>query len=170
MGPLKKIQGTYAVILLSMTAVFCSCHLDTSSSDYKIFAMVTCDGSATSPDYNSMTVNYYVDKQYPFTDVKKDTAGVSQVSITLPKKITTITITATKVNSDSTLNVILYKNTNIVKYANLPSCASTYSSCTNTISIDYNVEDDKTKAATGSSTSSSSSTTSSSTSSSSSSG
>ena len=66
--------------------------------------MVTCNGSVLA-DFNSMTVNYYVDKQYPFTDIRTSVSTASEISFTLPKKIETITITATKVNYDSTLNI-----------------------------------------------------------------
>lgn len=164
----KKPLRVYSTIALAIAAIIISCDsFKDTENDYKIFALITCDGSTTT-NFNSMTVNYYIDKQYPFTDIKVDTspAGSPQSSFTFPKKITTITITATKANSDSTLNVIIYKNTSIVKYVNLPSCAATITSCTNTISINYDVNEDKTKAAAGTSTTSTSSSSTSSTSSS----
>jgi hypothetical protein len=167
---LKNPLRVYSIIALAVAAIFFSCEtLKDPATDYKIFALVTCDGSATGLYYNSMTVNYYVDKQYPFTDVKTDLTGQAQSSLTFPKKITTITITATKVNIDSTLNVLIYKNTSIVKYVNLPACSASTTSCSTTISISYDVnEKNPLTGATGTSTSSSSgSSTSSSTSSSS---
>ena len=164
-----KPLGIFSILAVIAAGLFFSC--DTFKDDeenYKIFALVTCNGSSLA-NYNSMTVNYYIDKEFPFTVIRSSITAESQKSFTWPKKITTITITATKVNYDSTLNILIYKNTSIVKYANLPACSASTTSCSTTISITYDVEEDKAKAAAGSTSSSTSSTSSSSTSSTSSS-
>jgi hypothetical protein len=167
----RKPLGIFSLVALVAAGIFFSCDtFKNKEEDYKIFALVTCNGS-NLPDFNSMTVNYYIDKQYPFTDIKISTSTDSETSFTLPKKITTITVTATKVNYDSTINIIIYKNYSIVKYVNLPACSSSTTSCSTTISLTYDVNEEKTKAAAGGSktSTSSSSTSSSSTSSTSSS-
>jgi hypothetical protein len=172
----KKPLRIFSILALLAVGLLFSCDsLKNSEENYKIFAIVTCDGSSTATtDYNSMTINYYVDKKYPFNAVINDVGPIPpppqpQLSFTLPKKMTTITVTVNKTSTDSTVNILIYKitsdSTKIVKYINLPSCIASTTSCSNTISLSYDVSEDDAKAASGTTTSSTSSSSSSSTSS-----
>ena len=82
----KKPLRIFSILALLAAGLIFSCDsLKNDKENYKIFALVTCNGSALA-DFNSMTVNYYVDKQYPFTDIRTSVSTASEISFTLPKK------------------------------------------------------------------------------------
>lgn len=165
-----KIFSIAAIVAMVGALLFLSCEFTNKSSDanYQIILAVLCNGGTT----NNVSINYYINDQFPIQ--VNSTTGTSILPIQHRPKAT---ITATKEDVTASLTILVFKDYKMDKFSNLASCTTgSTTSCSNTLVLNYNVDDatnlTKTASGTTSSTSStsSSSTSSSSTTSSSSSG
>ncbi|HPV41916.1 MAG TPA: hypothetical protein PKX40_12120 [Spirochaetota bacterium] len=134
-----KISAKSLVIpILALACLLSSCEFSDSSDDYAITPMVLCSGGTAS---NNFTVEYYVDNEYIITDTQEG-ADSTLSELPLGKK-GIVTVTATKADETSSMTIIIYKNNKMDRFSNLASCtSSTYTSCSNTLVVYYDVDDD----------------------------
>ncbi len=142
----RKARWFFAgVVLLTASMMLPSCEgFEDMDEDPKLAVQVLCDGGATD---NRFTVNYFIDKKYPISQTIPSIDTNQTMSYYPPDKIESITISATKTNTDSSLTIIIYRDNTIERYANLSGCEATSYSCSNTLVLDYDIneEDDETE-------------------------
>ncbi len=139
----KKLLSVSIAIALALAALLSSCELEDTDAEPEIMVQVLCDGGPT----NDFTVNYFIDKKFPVSQSVVSLADEPTTSFYPPSKIETVTVTATKSDMKSSLTIIIYKNNRMERYANLSGCDTTTYSCSTTLTLDYDIneEDDETK-------------------------
>ncbi|MBN1498388.1 MAG: hypothetical protein JXA07_16570 [Spirochaetes bacterium] len=158
-------------IILTLAAVFLipSCELK-DPDDYEIMIIVMGNGSTTPgdiadplyPTYNKFSTTILVDGKPPLPFISPDVFPPERSTLLIipAGKIKTATITAQRINSDSTLMIMIYKDNELDEkgVGLLPTCTSTLtSSCSNTLNLIYKVDEDDPDDTEGASASSSSS-------------
>ena len=139
----KKGAALFVAIMAS-AALLVSCEgLEDPDENPEIAVQVLCDGGPT----NNFTVNYFIDKKYPISQSITSVGAEGTMSFYPPSRIKTVTVTATKGEMKSSLTIIIYKNNRMERYANLSGCDTTTYSCSTTLTLDYDIdeEDDETK-------------------------
>jgi hypothetical protein len=190
---MKTIRHLFVVLAIAMLPLLFSCEFtSTDQNDIKIF--VLCSGSsciekiATTPTVvygAAFTVSYILDDNLPLSQgptskfisfQPNDTAKPPDLSLggdcfsVYPAgniKKATITITKDSAATDASITLMIYNNGEADKngYGSLPSCtAGTSTTCTNTLTLQYEVKSsDETDSTAAKTTTTSSSTSSSST-------
>jgi hypothetical protein len=124
-------------LLLALAGLFPACEFSDSTDNYKISLMVVCNGGT---DSNNFSVQYYIDNEYILSEAK-DGTDVTISLLPLGKK-EKVTVTATKEDTTSSMTILVYKDGKIDKFSNLASCTTgTYSTCSNTLVLAYDVDD-----------------------------
>ncbi len=139
----KKLLSVSIAIAIALAALLSSCELKDMDEEPEIMVQVLCDGGPT----NNFTANYFIDKKFPVSQSVASVADEPTMSFYPPSKIETVTVTATKGDMKSSLTIIIYKNNSMERYANLSGCDTTSYSCSTTLTLDYDIneEDDETE-------------------------
>lgn len=152
-----------AFFALAASLLSLSCELK-DPDDYEILILIMGSGSTTADDdYNKFSSTVLVDDNPPLTFASPVPAvpDGSTMLILPAGKAETITITATRANSDSTLTILIYKDNELDEngVGLLSTCnVTSTTSCSNTLNLVYKVDQedtDDTKSASASSSSSS---------------
>ncbi|MBN2080396.1 MAG: hypothetical protein JW838_15605 [Spirochaetes bacterium] len=140
----NSLSRTSFALIISLAAFTLSCDgFEDMDEEPEIMVQVLCDGGPT----NNFTVNYFIDKKFPISQSVMSVGNNGAMSFYPPAKIETVTVTATKGDMKSSLTIIIYKNNELERYANLSGCDTTSYSCSTTLTLDYDIneEDDETK-------------------------
>lgn len=155
---LKKIRKFPVMILLAASMVFLSCDMFEDTDDYDISIFIICSGSGGE----LFNVTIIPDGKTPIT-----VSGLPSQTFYPAGKITAATITATREDPKDSLMILVYKDNKLDDkgVAILPTCSSssTTTYCSDTLVLQYEVDQedtDKTSGTSGSTSSSSSSSTS----------
>ncbi|OHD63685.1 MAG: hypothetical protein A2176_05505 [Spirochaetes bacterium RBG_13_51_14] len=110
--------------------------------------MVICSGGIAN---NNFFVDFYVNNQVIFNFSPPGPAGVTNKSILPIGHRGKATITATKEDDNASLTILVYKDSKIDKFSNLSACNTTTGTCSNTLVLTYDVDDESnlTKTAAG---------------------
>ncbi|HNW29430.1 MAG TPA: hypothetical protein PKN50_13215 [Spirochaetota bacterium] len=151
------------ILFIAAGAVFMSCDMFKDTDDYDINIFIICSGSGGEL-FNATII---IDGKTPIT-----INGLQSQAVFPAGKISSATITATREASEDSLMILVYKDNELDEkgFAPLPTCTSSSSTtyCSDTLVLQYKVDQEDTDKTSGTaastSTSSSSSSSSSSTS------
>jgi hypothetical protein len=162
----NKSFAILAILALTAVCTSLSCQLK-DPDNYDVNIIVMANGS-TVADYNKFTATFLVDDKPPITLTSIPDVNGQDITawLYIPcGNIKTATITATRVNSDASLSILIYKNNELDQkgVALLATCnATSTTSCSNTLNLVYKVDQqdaDKTKSASTATTNKTSTTT-----------
>jgi hypothetical protein len=124
----------YILTLLIFSAAFVSCELFDTSNDYKITLLINCTGGVSQV----FTLNLIVDDYA----LSSDSDGQFEFPF---DKIKSMTVTATKNDGAAALQINILKDNKVVRSAFLGGNYPTSGSPTNSITLLWALENDKTK-------------------------
>lgn len=150
----KYLSRTAVIIALSLSAILLSCDVFEDTSDYDVTIFIVCSGGAAQ----GFDATIILDGKTPIP------LNGNEGELIFPAgKITAATISVTRDESDATLMILVYKDNELDEkgLALLDTCTSSSSTtyCSDTLSLQWEVDQKDTDKTSGTAAATSSSTT-----------
>jgi hypothetical protein len=130
---MKRLRHISLLLALAIMPLFLSCEFATTETN-DVAIWLICSGGTTS---NIFSFDLILDNKTPLSNI----AGVG-TRIIPAGNIEKATISVTKADPTASLTIAVYNNNEFDEngYATLDSCTTTSTSCSNTLSLQYEVK------------------------------
>lgn len=142
---MKRLRYISLILAIAMLPLFISCELDTADTN-DIDIWIICSGGTT----NDYTFDLILDNKAPLSNI----SGTKTIILPVGD-IEKATISVTKTEPEASLTIAIYNNNEFDDkgYATLDSCTAASTSCSNTLSLQYEALGEETEGTPAASTS-----------------
>ena len=141
---MKRVRHILIILVIAMLPLFFSCEIDTGETN-DIDIMIICSGGTT----NDYSYDLILDNKVPLSNLNG-----AEMTIIPAGNIEKATISVTRSDETSSLTIAIYNNNEFDDngYAALDSCSTSSTSCSNTLSLQYEVKGEDTEGTAATST------------------